>query len=94
MADQDAPINVPVIPANATTHQLSSAFRHILHPTAVSVDSELPRDLVSLSVACGTVEGTHTYVLPLSPPTAMQLSRALKRAVKAYLRGDAPPETE
>ena len=59
----------------------------ILDPKSLEVSRELDTGIFLVRIGLGD----HAQVVPLSAPTAMQLGRALRRAVRDYLNG---PEKE
>lgn len=73
---------IPVTDPSATLREKQN--QETLHPTAVEVQYEPGSRLISLEIELGQ---SGSRVVPLSPPAAKQLSRALRKAVKDYLNG-------
>ena len=79
---------IPIHPPATTSRLSDSATERVLLPTSLEVDTLSSMDLVSLKIQLGE----EFLVFPLSPPTAKQLSRALRKAVRGYLK--SPSERE
>ena len=86
-SDESQSIDIPIAPTHGTDIIKDRANERVLHPSKVTVQRVPHTPTVLLKIQ---TEG-YTAVYPLALPTAMQLAKALRRAVFVYLNG---PEKE